>query len=67
MDFEKSKFVFICLAGSDLKHLNEIDLYHIDPNYSKHKRTNKSILHCLQKEKSGQSQARLTKERAKCH
>ncbi|KAL6093152.1 hypothetical protein STEG23_010512 [Scotinomys teguina] len=61
--FEKSKLTFSCLGGSDnFKHLNEMDLFHcIDPNDSKHKRTDRSILCCLRKEESGQSWPRLTK------
>uniref|UniRef100_A0A8B9QNQ0 Prostaglandin E synthase 3 n=1 Tax=Apteryx owenii TaxID=8824 RepID=A0A8B9QNQ0_APTOW len=56
-----------CLGGSDnFKHLNEIDLFNnIDPNESKHKRTDRSILCCLRKGESGQAWPRLTKERAK--
>ncbi|XP_062971783.1 prostaglandin E synthase 3-like [Cynocephalus volans] len=66
VNFEKSKLTFSCLGGSDnFKHLNEIDLFHcIDPNDSKHKRTDRSILCCLRKGESGQSWPRLTKERA---
>ncbi|KAJ1073221.1 hypothetical protein K5549_015689 [Capra hircus] len=46
VNFEKSKLKFSCPEGSDnLKHLNEIDLFHcIDPNDSKHKRMDRSIL-----------------------
>ena len=49
VNFEKSKLKFSCPEGSDnLKHLNEIDLFHcIDPNDSKHKRMDRSILSCL--------------------
>ncbi|KAM8979730.1 prostaglandin E synthase 3 isoform 2-T2 [Sarcophilus harrisii] len=67
VNFEKSKLTFSCLGGSDnFKHLNEIDLFQIiDPNDSKHKRTDRSILCCLRKGESGQSWPRLTKERAK--
>ncbi|XP_029450691.1 prostaglandin E synthase 3 isoform X1 [Rhinatrema bivittatum] len=67
IDFEKSKLTFSCLGGSDnLKHLNEIELFQsIDPNDSKHKRTDRSILCCLRKGESGQSWPRLTKEKAK--
>ncbi|XP_047551767.1 uncharacterized protein LOC125081253 [Lutra lutra] len=67
VNFEKYKLTFSCLGGSDnFKHLNEIDLFHcIDPNDSKHKRTDRSILCCLRKGESGQSWPRLTKERAK--
>uniref|UniRef100_A0A8C5K8A4 Prostaglandin E synthase 3 n=1 Tax=Jaculus jaculus TaxID=51337 RepID=A0A8C5K8A4_JACJA len=54
LNFEKSKLTFSCLGGSDnFKHLNEIDNFHcIDPNDSKHKRTDRSILCCLQKGES---------------
>ncbi|XP_062488647.1 prostaglandin E synthase 3 [Pezoporus occidentalis] len=67
VNFEKSKLTFSCLGGSDnFKHLNEIDLFNnIDPNESKHKRTDRSILCCLRKGESGQAWPRLTKERAK--
>ncbi|XP_028929867.1 prostaglandin E synthase 3 [Ornithorhynchus anatinus] len=67
VNFEKSKLTFSCLGGGDnFKHLNEIDLFqYIDPNDSKHKRTDRSILCCLRKGESGQSWPRLTKERAK--
>ena len=49
VNFENSKLTFSCLGGIDhFKHLNEIDLLHcIDPNNSKHKRTDRSILYCL--------------------
>ncbi|KAL7989767.1 hypothetical protein Chor_012433 [Crotalus horridus] len=65
--FEKAKLTFTCLGGNDsFKHLNEIDLYNsIDPNESKHKRTDRSVLCCLRKGESGQSWPRLTKEKAK--
>uniref|UniRef100_A0A8C0WN47 Prostaglandin E synthase 3 n=1 Tax=Castor canadensis TaxID=51338 RepID=A0A8C0WN47_CASCN len=67
VNFEKSKLTFSCLGGSDnFKHLNETELFHcIDPNDSKLKRTDRSILCCLGKGESGQSWPRLTKERAK--
>jgi prostaglandin-E synthase len=67
VNFEKSKLTFSCLGGSDnFKHLNETELFHcIDPNDSKLKRTDRSILCCLRKGESGQSWPRLTKERAK--
>uniref|UniRef100_A0A4W2E888 Prostaglandin E synthase 3 n=1 Tax=Bos indicus x Bos taurus TaxID=30522 RepID=A0A4W2E888_BOBOX len=47
VNFENSKLTFSCLGGIDhFKHLNEIDLLHcIDPNNSKHKRTDRSILY----------------------
>uniref|UniRef100_A0A2K6AUC6 Prostaglandin E synthase 3 n=1 Tax=Macaca nemestrina TaxID=9545 RepID=A0A2K6AUC6_MACNE len=57
VNFEKSKLTFRCLGGSDnFKHLNGIDLFHcIDPNDSKHERTDRSILCCLQKGESDMS------------
>lgn len=67
LDFEKNKLTFSCLGGADnVKHLNEVELYQsIDPNESKHKRTDRSVLCCLRKGESGQSWPRLTKEKAK--
>ncbi|KAB0372005.1 hypothetical protein FD755_015797, partial [Muntiacus reevesi] len=52
VNFENSKITFSCLGGIDhFKHLNDIDLLHcIDPNDSKHKRTNRSILYFYEKE-----------------
>ncbi|KAG5193505.1 hypothetical protein JEQ12_019866 [Ovis aries] len=48
VNFENSKLTFSCLGGIDhFKHLNEIDILHcIDPNDSKHKRMDRSILYC---------------------
>ncbi|XP_048840244.1 prostaglandin E synthase 3-like [Brienomyrus brachyistius] len=65
--FEKSKVNFICLGGTDgHKHQNEIDLFEvIDPNESKHKRTDRSVLCYLRKVESGKSWPRLTKDKAK--
>ncbi|XP_061113897.1 prostaglandin E synthase 3 isoform X1 [Conger conger] len=65
--FENSKFNFSCVGGTDnLKHQNEIDLFDvIDPNESKHKRTDRSVLCCLRKSESGKSWPRLTKDKAK--
>lgn len=67
IDFEKTKLTFSCLGGSDsLKHQNEVELYQsIDPNASKQKRTDRSVLCCLRKEESGRSWPRITKEKAK--
>uniref|UniRef100_A0A8C5Q9N2 Prostaglandin E synthase 3 n=1 Tax=Leptobrachium leishanense TaxID=445787 RepID=A0A8C5Q9N2_9ANUR len=67
VDFEKDKLTFNCLGGADsLKHLNEVDLFQsIDPNESKHKRTDRSVLCCIRKAESGRSWPRLTKEKAK--
>ncbi|XP_005986233.1 prostaglandin E synthase 3 [Latimeria chalumnae] len=67
VNFEKSKLAFSCLGGTDnLKHNNEIELYEsIDPNESKHKRTDRSIFCCLRKGVSGQTWPRLTKEKTK--
>ncbi|KAG5836039.1 hypothetical protein ANANG_G00250380 [Anguilla anguilla] len=65
--FEKSKFDFSCLGGTDnIKHLNEVDLYGaIDQNDSKHRRTDRSVLCCLRKADPGKSWPRLTKDKAK--
>ncbi|XP_018580775.1 prostaglandin E synthase 3-like [Scleropages formosus] len=65
--FEKSKFSFSCLGGIDnIKYLNEIDLFEAtEENESKHKRTDRSVLCCLQKAELGKSWPRLTKEKAK--
>lgn len=67
INFEKDKLTFSCLGGADnVKYLNEVDLYKsIEPNESKHKRTDRSVLSCLRKAESGQSWPRLTKEKAK--
>ncbi|KAG5282420.1 hypothetical protein AALO_G00055810 [Alosa alosa] len=65
--FEPSKLIFSCVGGTDnAKHLNEVDLFGaIDPNDSKHKRTDRSVLCCLRKSEVGKSWPRLTKEKAK--
>ncbi|KAL7859492.1 hypothetical protein SRHO_G00146390 [Serrasalmus rhombeus] len=67
VNFEKSKFGFSCLGGTDnVKHSNEIDLFEaIDQNESKHRRTDRSVLCCLRKAESGKAWPRLTKEKAK--
>ncbi|KAK9953817.1 hypothetical protein ABG768_015942 [Culter alburnus] len=67
VNFEKSKFGFSCLSGTDnMKHSNEIDLFDsIDQDGSKHKRTDRSILCCLRKAEAGKSWPRLTKDKAK--
>ncbi|XP_026055114.1 prostaglandin E synthase 3b isoform X1 [Carassius auratus] len=67
VNFEKSKFGFSCLSGTDnMKYSNEIDLFEsIDQDGSKHRRTDRSILCCLQKAESGKSWPRLTKDKAK--
>uniref|UniRef100_A0A803JDK4 Prostaglandin E synthase 3 n=1 Tax=Xenopus tropicalis TaxID=8364 RepID=A0A803JDK4_XENTR len=66
-DFDKNKLTFSCLGGADnVKYLNEVELFQsIDPNESKHKRTDRSVLCCLRKGESGQSWPRITKEKAK--
>ncbi|XP_046895652.1 prostaglandin E synthase 3-like isoform X1 [Hypomesus transpacificus] len=65
--FDKSKIDFRCVGGTDnAKHLNELDLFDaIDPNESKHKRTDRSVLCCLRKTEAGKSWPRLTKDKAK--
>ncbi|MEE6471601.1 hypothetical protein FKM82_009307 [Ascaphus truei] len=67
INFEKNKLTFTCLGGPDsLKHLNEVELFQsIDPNGSKNKRTDRSVLCCLRKGESGISWPRVTKEKAK--
>ncbi|XP_075708196.1 prostaglandin E synthase 3 isoform X1 [Rhinoderma darwinii] len=67
VDFGKDKFTFRCLGGADnIKYLNEVELYRsIEPNESKHKRTDRSVLCCLRKAEASQSWPRLTKEKAK--
>ncbi|KAI7793870.1 prostaglandin E synthase 3b [Triplophysa rosa] len=67
VNFEKSKFGFSCLSGTDnTKHSNEIDLFDaIDQEGSKHRRTDRSVLCFLRKAESGKSWPRLTKEKAK--
>ncbi|KTG03566.1 hypothetical protein cypCar_00017090 [Cyprinus carpio] len=67
VNFEKSKFGFSCLSGTDnMKYSNEIDLFEsINQDGSKHRRTDRSILCCLQKAESGKSWPRLTKDKAK--
>ncbi|NP_001080608.1 prostaglandin-E synthase 3 [Xenopus laevis] len=66
-DFDKNKLTFSCLGGADsVKYLNEVELFQsIDPNASKHKRTDRSVLCCLRKGEPGKSWPRLTKEKAK--
>ncbi|KAK6303693.1 hypothetical protein J4Q44_G00261470 [Coregonus suidteri] len=67
INFEKAKFVFSCLGGTDqVKHQNEVDLFEaIDQNESIHKRTDRSVLCCLRKAEPGKAWPRLTKEKAK--
>uniref|UniRef100_A0AAY5EWE3 Prostaglandin E synthase 3 n=1 Tax=Electrophorus electricus TaxID=8005 RepID=A0AAY5EWE3_ELEEL len=67
VNFEKSKFGFSCLAGTDdIKHSNEFDLFEaIDQNESKHRRTDRSVLCCLRKAESGKAWPRLTKGKEK--
>ncbi|KAK1151311.1 prostaglandin E synthase 3-like [Acipenser oxyrinchus oxyrinchus] len=58
---------FSCLGGVDnVKYLNEVDLFDaVDPNVSKHKRTDRSVLCCLRKAEAGKSWPRVTKDKAK--
>ncbi|XP_028849628.1 prostaglandin E synthase 3 isoform X1 [Denticeps clupeoides] len=65
--FEKLKLNFSCVGGTDnAKHQNEVDLFDaIDPNESKHKRTDRSVFCCLRKAEAGKSWPRLTKEKTK--
>ncbi|XP_014002556.2 prostaglandin E synthase 3 isoform X1 [Salmo salar] len=65
--FEKSKLDFRCVGGIEtIKHHNELDLFDsIDPNASKHKRTDRSVLCCLKKAEAGRAWPRLTKDKAK--
>ncbi|XP_069762060.1 prostaglandin E synthase 3-like isoform X1 [Narcine bancroftii] len=67
INFEKEKFTFSCLGGAEsIKHFNEVNLYSaIDPNDSRHKRTDRSILCYLRKGESGQVWPRLTKDKLK--
>uniref|UniRef100_A0A672K6P0 Prostaglandin E synthase 3 n=1 Tax=Sinocyclocheilus grahami TaxID=75366 RepID=A0A672K6P0_SINGR len=60
-------FCFSCVGGTDnIKHHNEVELFEsIDPNGSKHKRTDRSVFCCLKKAEPGKSWPRLTKEKAK--
>uniref|UniRef100_A0A2K6KJ44 CS domain-containing protein n=1 Tax=Rhinopithecus bieti TaxID=61621 RepID=A0A2K6KJ44_RHIBE len=58
--YDRRDYVFIEFCVEDrsdnFKHLNGIDRFHcIDPNDSKHKRMDRSILCCLRKGESGQS------------
>ncbi|XP_048034372.1 prostaglandin E synthase 3 isoform X1 [Chanodichthys erythropterus] len=65
--FDKTKLDFSCVGGTDnMKHHNEVELFEsIDPNESKHKRTDRSVFCCLKKAESGKSWPRLTKEKTK--
>ncbi|XP_056588267.1 prostaglandin E synthase 3b [Triplophysa dalaica] len=67
VNFEKSKFGFSCLSGTDnTQHSNEIDLFDaIDKEESKHRRTDRSVLCYLRKAVPGKSWPRLTKEKGK--
>ncbi|KAM6977147.1 prostaglandin E synthase 3-like [Aplochiton taeniatus] len=58
---------FCCVGGIDnCKHDNQFDLFGaIDPNGSKHKRTDRSVLCFLKKAEAGKSWPRLTKDKAK--
>lgn len=65
--FDKSKINFSCISLTDnIKHRNEVDLFgEIDPKESKHRRTDRSVLCCLQKAEAGKSWPRLTKDKTK--
>uniref|UniRef100_A0A3B4D7A9 Prostaglandin E synthase 3 n=1 Tax=Pygocentrus nattereri TaxID=42514 RepID=A0A3B4D7A9_PYGNA len=65
--FDKSKLDFSCVGGVDtVKYHNEVDLFEaIDPNESKHKRTDRSVFCCLRKAEAGKSWPRLTKVKTK--
>ncbi|KAF4078036.1 hypothetical protein AMELA_G00194770 [Ameiurus melas] len=65
--FNKSKLNFSCVGGIDsIKYHNEVELFEaIDPNDSKHKRTDRSVYCCLRKAEPGKSWPRLTKDKAK--
>jgi len=65
--FDKSKLEFRCVGGIDsTKHQNQVELFQsINPDGSKHKRTDRSVLCCLQKEEPGKSWPRITKEKGK--
>ncbi|XP_032871701.1 prostaglandin E synthase 3 isoform X1 [Amblyraja radiata] len=67
INFEKEKFTFSCLGGTEnVKHFNEVNLFNaIDPNDSRHKRTDRSVLCYLRKGEPGQKWPRLTKETPK--
>ncbi|XP_043939570.1 prostaglandin E synthase 3 [Protopterus annectens] len=67
IDFENSRLVFSCHGGTDnSKYSNEVKLFQsIEPNESRHKRTDRSVLCCLRKGESGHSWPRLTKEKEK--
>uniref|UniRef100_A0A8C8JNX0 CS domain-containing protein n=1 Tax=Oncorhynchus tshawytscha TaxID=74940 RepID=A0A8C8JNX0_ONCTS len=64
---ERTRSQEICVGGiENLKHQNELDLFDsIDPNESKHKRTDRTVLCCLKKAKAGIAWPRLTKDKAK--
>uniref|UniRef100_A0A3Q3VXZ9 Prostaglandin E synthase 3 n=1 Tax=Mola mola TaxID=94237 RepID=A0A3Q3VXZ9_MOLML len=65
--FDKSKFDFSCVSGTtNKKHQNAVDLFGgINPKESKHRRTDRSVLCCLQKAEGGVSWPRLTKDKTK--
>ncbi|KAG7323651.1 hypothetical protein KOW79_013353 [Hemibagrus wyckioides] len=65
--YDKSTLKFSCVGGVDgIKYHNEVELFEaVDPNESKHKRTDRSVYCCLRKAESGKSWPRLTKDKAK--
>lgn len=64
--FDRSKFDFSCVNGSDKKLENSVDLFgEIDPKESNYKHTVKSVLCCLRKAEGGKPWPRLTKDKAK--
>ncbi|XP_053704537.1 prostaglandin E synthase 3-like isoform X2 [Synchiropus splendidus] len=67
--FEKSKINFSCITGSkNIKQQNSLDLFgDIDPEESKHRHTQRSVVCCLRKAEAGRSWPRLTKEKTKCN
>lgn len=66
--FDKTKLAFSCVSGDNVKHQNEVELFgEIDPKESKQKRTDRSVLCCLQKAEPGKTWERLAKSKAKCN
>ncbi|KAM8829862.1 prostaglandin E synthase 3-like [Synchiropus picturatus] len=67
--FDKSKINFSCITGSkNVKQQNSLDLFgDIDPEESKHRHTQRSVVCCLRKAEAGRSWPRLTKEKTKCN
>nr|XP_057939793.1 prostaglandin E synthase 3 [Doryrhamphus excisus] len=67
--FDMSKLEFSCVSGANnIKHQNTVDLYRdIDPQGSKHRRTDRSVLCCLRKAETGKAWPRLTKDKTRCN